>query len=77
MIKKARKEETFSFGSDELDNTSNKDPVTLGGELSFGIIASKQNPIRQQIIKSNLITKGHIFILTITLVNRPPIDPDT
>ena len=76
-IKKTRQEEESSDESDELDNTSDKDLVTPGGELSSGIIASEQNTIRRQIMKSKLVKKGHIFTLPITLVNRPPIDPAT
>ena len=76
-VKKARKEETSSTESDVPDNTSDKDLVTPGGELSTGIIESEQNTIRRQIIKSKLVKKGHIFTLPITLVHRPPIDPAT
>ena len=51
--------------------------VTLGGELSSGIIFSEQNTIRRQIMKSKFVKKGQIFTLPIALVNRPPVDPST
>ena len=76
-IKKARKEDSSASESEEPDALSDKEIVTPGAELSSGIIDSKQNTIRRQIIKSKLLRRGHIFTLPITLINRPPIDPET
>ena len=45
-VKKICHEEESSDGSDELDNTSDKDLVTPCGELPAGTIASGQNTIR-------------------------------
>ena len=74
-IKKSRRDESTSAESDDSDGVLDKELVTPGGELSSGIVASEQNTIRRQIIKSKLVKRGHIFTLPITLVNRPPLDP--
>ena len=76
-IKKTQREETSSSSSGDSDEVPGQELVTPGGELSSGIVPSEQNAIRRQIIKSKLVKKGHIFTLPITLVNRPPVDPET
>ena len=57
-MKKDRKIETSSSESEETDNNLDQDLINLGGELSSRIVASKQNAIRRQIIKSKLVKKG-------------------
>ena len=76
-IKKAQREESSASDSEDGEPMSNTELVTPGGELSSGVVASEQNAIRRQIIKSKLVKRGHIFTLPITLVNRPPVCPAT
>jgi hypothetical protein len=75
--KKQQKEESSSTSDESENNILATEVVTPGGELSSGIIASEQNTIRRQIMKSKLVKKGHIFTLPITIINRPPFDPTT
>ena len=67
-------EDTNSSNSEESKEPE-RELVTPGGELSSGIVASEQNTIHRQIMKSELAKKGHIFTFPITLINRPPVDP--
>lgn len=55
---------------------ANKDLAILREELSFGLLVSKQQTIRRQIIKSKVTKKGQLFTLPITILNRPIIDPN-
>jgi hypothetical protein len=75
--KKKQQKEASSSNTEESEpnNVPATDVITPGGELSSGIIASEQNTIRWQIIKSKLVKNGHIFTLPITIIKWPLVDP--
>ena len=62
---------------EEEEEEQQLEVVALGGQISSGVLASKQNKIRENIAKTKLVCKGQLFHCLITSIQRPPFDPTT
>ena len=64
--------------SDSSSSTEDEETrVTPGAELESGVLSSKQNKIRRELMQWKLVRKGHVFNLPITHIHRPPVDMKT
>ena len=68
--------EVLNFVEDEEEEAELK-VIPLGGHIASGILTSKQNRIRENIVKTKLVHKGKLFHLLIYSIQGPPIDPET
>ena len=61
----------FEFSSSTYDEETR---ATAGAELAFVVLSSEQNKIRREIMQKNLVRKGQVFNLPITLIHMSPVD---